>query len=336
VLTLRRLVLLVATLLSVPASAQAGTLVSVPAAGGRATTVGGEAGAFFGPPCWRADGALLARVERRKAVPRYGIFRTGAAPRWRAVDDDVIDAMFGPGCTRVAEVYYAFGDDPESDGGVLVRTAAGKEVMRVQSNGYPDGQSLAWSRDGRRLAVAMSERRHGTTIRVLDVRSGRVLVRRKADTYLTAQAFAPDGRSLVYAEEQRTLILDVATSRVRTLAGGTDEKVLREPVWSPKGDRIAAIDEEGAIELLAPADGYGPRIPAAAVWVETLAWSADGATLALQFKRPNESGAIDRYGLALVPASATGRLRRIVQPVAGLGSPVWSPDGSALAIVRRG
>jgi dipeptidyl aminopeptidase/acylaminoacyl peptidase len=335
VATLRRLVLLIAALLAIPVCAEAGTLRSVPVAGGRVVRVGGEAGAFFGTPCWRADGGLIARVERRRAAPRYGLFRTGAAPRWRAVDDDVLDAVFGPGCALVAEVYYAFGDDPESDGGVLVRTAAGKEVMRVQSNGYPDGPSLAWSRDGRRLAVAMSERRHGTTIRVLDVRSGRVLARRKADTYLTAQAFAPDGRSLVYVEEEVTRILAVATGRVRTLAGGSDEKRLREPVWSPKGDRIAAIDEEGGIQLLAPADGYGPRIPASAVWTETLAWSPDGATLALQFKRPNEREAIDRYGLALVAATPTGRLRRLVQPLASLSSPVWSPDGSALAVAAQ-
>jgi hypothetical protein len=334
--TLRRLVLLTIALLTVPASAEAGTLLSVPAAGGRATTVGGDAGAYFGTPCWRGDGAMTARLERHKRVPRYGIFRAGKAPRWRAVDDDVIDATFGPGCTLVAEAYYAFDDDRQYDGGVLVRDAAGKELARVQSDGYPDGQSLAWSRDGKRLAVAMNERRHGTTIRVVDVRSGRVLARRKADTYLTPGAFAPDGASLVYTDEERTLILDVATSRARTLAGGTDGKWLREPAWSPKGDRIAAINEEGGIELLAPADGYGPIIPASAVWTETLAWSPDGATLALQFKRPNETRAPDRYGLALVAATPEGRLRRLVQPVPYLSPPVWSPDGSALAVTRRG
>ena len=334
--TLRRLILITATLLAVPASAEAGTLLSAPAAGGRTTKVGGDAGAYFNTPCWRADGAMLARVERHKAVPRYGIFRAGAAPRWRAVDTDVVDAVFGPGCALVAEVHYGFDDDPEYDGGVLVRDAAGKEVMRVQSFHYPDAQSVAWSRDGKRLAVAMSERRHGTTIRVVDARSGRVLARRKADTYLTAQAFAPDGASLVYTDEDRTLILDVATSRARTLAGGTDGKRLREPVWSPKGDRIAAVNEEGGIELLAPRDGYGPIIPASAVWTETLAWSPDGATLALQFKRANETDAIDRYGLALVAATPEARLRRIVQPVPYLSPPVWSPDGSALAVVRRG
>jgi sugar lactone lactonase YvrE len=332
---LRRFILLTATLLTVPASAEAGTLVSVPAAGGRETKIAGVAGAYFNTPCWRADGAVIARLERRKAVPRYGIFRAGAAPRWRAVDSDVIDATFGPGCELVAEVHYGFDDDPEYDGGVLVRNAAGKEVMRVQSYRYPDAPSLAWSRDGARLAVAMSERRHGTTIRVVDVRSGRVLARRKADTYLTPGAFAPDGASLVYTDEGRLRILEVATRRARTL-GGTSGKHLREPAWSPKGDRIAAVNEEGGIELLAPADGYGPTIPASAVWTETLAWSPDGATLALQFKRPNESGANDRYGLALVAATPVGRLRRIVQPVSYLGPPVWSPDGSALAVTRRG
>ena len=72
---MRRVLLLVTAVLAVPASAEAGTLLSVPAAGGRPTVVGRDATAYFNPPCWRADGSIIARLERVKSRPRYGVFR---------------------------------------------------------------------------------------------------------------------------------------------------------------------------------------------------------------------------------------------------------------------
>ena len=42
------------------------------------------------------------------------------------------------------------------------------------------------------------------------------------------------------------------------------------PAWSPKGDRIAAVNDGGGIELIDPALGYGPTIPTATVWTEAL------------------------------------------------------------------
>ena len=336
---MRRVLLLVTAVLAVPASAEAGTLLSVPTAGGHPTEIGRDPGAFFNPPCWRADGTLIARLERHKHAPRYGLFRAGAAPRWRPVEDEVISAEFAPGCALVAELYYAFGDDPQYDGGLLIRETGGEEVMRIQSRQWPDGASLAWSRDGTRLAVSMNARgRLAETVTVVDVPSRRVLARQTADSYITLRpgAFAPDGNALVYEDGERLRILDVPARRSRVLAGAGDGRRLRAPTWSPKGDRIAAVNEGGGIELLDPALGYGPTIPTSQVWTESLTWSPDGATLALQFKRPNSRGPIDRYGLALVAATPEGRLQRLLAPARDLSAPVWSPDGSALAVTRRG
>ena len=35
-------------------------------------------------------------------------------------------------------------------------------------------------------------------------------------------------------------------------------------------------------------------------------------------------------------AAPEGRLRRLVEPIPNLSEPVWSPDGTALAVSRRG
>jgi dipeptidyl aminopeptidase/acylaminoacyl peptidase len=336
---MRRVLLLVTAILAVPASAQADTLLSVPAAGGRPTEIGREAGTYFSSPCWRTDGALMAQAERSKRPRAYGVFRTGARPRWQRVEDDVIGAEFAPGCALVAEVHYAFGDDPQYDGGVLIRETGGKELMRVQSRQWPEGVTLTWSRDGTRLAISMYARGgRGETVSVVDVPSRRVLHREPALSYLTLRpgAFSPDGNALVYEDGDRVRILDIVARRSRQVAGGADGRRLRVPAWSPTGDRIAAVNDGGGIELIDPALGYGPTVKTAAVWTESLTWSPDGATLALQFKRPNSRGPIERYGLGLVAATPEGRLRRLVDPVPNLSEPIWSPDGTALAVSRRG
>jgi Tol biopolymer transport system component len=280
---------------------------------------------------------MIARLERVKSRPRYGVFRAGAAPRWQPVDDTVLGAEFAPGCALVAETYYAFSDDRESDGGVLIRETGGEEVMRLQSHSWPDGETLAWSRDGTRLAVTMNHRNDRLPgIRVVDVRSRRVLARHATDAQLTPEAFSPDGGALVYEFEGSLRVLDVATGKARVLAGADDGRRLRAPAWSPKGDRIAAVNDGGGIELLDPALGYGPTLRTAKVWTESLAWAPDGRALALQFLRPNSRDPVQRYGLGVVAATPTGRLRRLVEPTRDLSPPVWSPDGTALAVTRRG
>ena len=336
---MRRVLLLVTAMLAVPASAEAGTLLSVPAAGGRPSVIVRDAGAYFNQPCWRADGSLTARLERAKSGPRIGIFRAGAAPRWRRLEEYALGADFAPGCKVVAETFYGFEDDPEFDGGILIRESSGKEIMRVKSHRWPEGETLAWSTDGTRLAVVMYERGHNTeTLRVVDIPSRRVIARVKGAESPTVHpgAFSPDGGSLVYEDGALLRILDVATRKSRVLAGDRDGRRLRAPAWSPKGDRIAAVNDGGGIELIDPALGYGPTIPASTVWTESLAWSPDGATLALQFSRPNETDVKQRYGLALVAPAPDARLRRIVEPTPDLSPPVWSPDGTALAVSRRG
>ncbi len=329
-----RLAALALALLIVPASAEAGTILSVPVAGGGPSVLGRDPGAYFDTPCRRADGAVLTHAEREKGR-RYGIFRPGAAPRWLRVEGEVVGAAFAPGCDVVAEVHYAFDDDPQYDGGILIRKTGGKAIMRVKSRQWPEGVTLAWSRDGNRLAVVMNERgRVEETLRVIDVPKRRVIARQKAVDSITVwpEAFSPDGGALVYEDGSRLRVLDVTTRKSRVLAGGADGRLRTAPAWSPKGDRIAAVNDGGGIELLDPALGYGPTIPTAEVETESLAWSPDGATLALYVG----GRTIDRSGLAVVAASPDARVQPLLEPRRDLGPPIWSADGTALIVTRRG
>ena len=325
----RCIALVAAVLAAVPGSAHAGTLPSVPAGGGRPTVVARVAGASFGAPCWRADGALAALAERPNLGWRFGTFRVGSKPRWRAPAEEVISAYFAPGCELVAEVHYGFADDREGHGGVLVRDAAGQELTRVETVEPGEPETVVWSPDGSRFAVVMWERSTLETLRVIDARSGRVLARRRAEgTELATQAFSPDGGALVFTESDRLLVHDVLTGKARVLAGRGDGRTFRSPAWSPKGDRIAAVNTGGGIELLDPALGHGPALATASLFTEEIAWAPDGASLALLYTRRN------RQGLALVAAAPGARPRRVLTPARFMQVPVWSPDGSAVAATR--
>ena len=92
----------------------------------------------------------------------------------------------------------------------------------------------------------------------------------------------------MYEDGDQVRVLDVVTRRARARRRRATGAACAVPAWSPTGDRIAAVNDGGGIELIDPALGYGPTIPTAAVWTESLTWSPDGTTLALQCKRPNQ------------------------------------------------
>ncbi len=299
--------ILAALLLAAPA--QAGTLYSVPAAGGKPTIIAREAGTAFGPVCRRADGALQAFTETRRGRPRIGTF--GAQPRWRRASRDLIAAHYSPGCERVVSVYYSFG--------ALIRPVGVR--LKAAERGEP--WEVAWSPDGNRVAVMMIEPDYGSTVRVFDARTGRRLARRVALGDLTPQAFSPDGNALVYTDADRVMVLDVRTNAQRVLA-----ESYRAPAWSPKGDRIAAVNRDDDIELIDPALGYGPTVATASVSTQEIVWSPDGATLALRYRLDG------RVGLALVAAAPNGSVRRVLAPSRSTAPPLWSPDGAAVVVAR--
>ena len=183
--------------------------------------------------------------------------------------------------------------------------------MRVQSRQWPDGVSLdvvarrhpAGGRDERARAHRGDAERGRRPAAAACSRA-----RRRPTHHVRPEAFSPDGGALVYedggaAHPRRRDAHGRACSRARG-----DGRRLRAPAWSPKGDRIAAVNDGGGIELIDPALGYGPTIPTAHGPDRRRSHGHRTApTLALQYKRPNESRP-DR------PLRARGRRRRARRP----------------------
>jgi Tol biopolymer transport system component len=267
----------------------------------------------FGPLCRRADGALKAFAETRSGRTRVGTFSPGSRPRWRRAPRELIAAHYSPACDRVVEVYYAFG--------ALVR--GGDRVVRLKAAYRGEPREVAWSPDGTRVAVMMIEPDYGSTIRVFDARTGRRLARRLALGDLPPQAFSPDGNALVYTDADRLTVLDVRTNTRRVIA-----ETARAPAWSPKGDRIAAVNGDGDIELIDPALGSGPTVMTAGLFTQEIVWSPDGGTLALRYRLDG------RNGLAFVAAGPGAQPRRALAPSRHLQTPLWSPDSAAVTVTR--
>ena len=204
--------------------------------------------------------------------------------------------------------------------GALLR---GEKELRLKAAFRGEPSEVAWSPDGTRVAVMMIEPGSGSTIRVFDARTGRRLARRVALGDVPPQAFSPDGNALVYTDADRLMVLDVRTNARRVIAESA-----RAPAWSPKGDRIAAVNDDGDIVLLDPALGTGAAIATAEGSTQEIVWSPDGGTLALRYR------ADGRNGLAFVAAAPGAQPRPALAPSRHLGTPLWSQDSTAVAVAR--
>lgn len=157
--------------------------------------------------------------------------------------------------------------------------------------------------------------------------------------------FAPGGRRLVWASDRAggTLdlwIRDTRTGTVRRLTSSAGAE--RHPDWGPAGERVAYLDQEGALKVVDVESGrvrtlHGPmHMPGAP------SWSGDGTRIALSVLEPYSS----RYregtnAIMVVPVD--GGEPEVVKPVPhrsvgtrGTDGPVWSPDGEHMAFVMGG
>lgn len=194
--------------------------------------------------------------------------------------------------------------------------------------------------DGRRVAFAALN-----SLWLADTTSGRPprrLVRADASRYLLGPVWAPDGKSLVYADDSDGLLgvyrHDLATGRRTALATGGRV----HPALSPDGGRLACLDLTGRLVvkdlstdiervLAAPLGGGGlPGRPS---------WSPDGRYLALCDRNRLNQRFREGYNLIRVVDASTGAARlHAVAPHTSISDrygsgPVWSPDGRWMAVI---
>jgi WD40 repeat protein len=207
------------------------------------------------------------------------------------------------------------------DGGLVLRdSATGEEVMMF---GYEHIRfdHLAFSRDGKRLAIGSRE----GMIRVLDLAKRAPLPTHGHQALVGSVAFVVDGKSLATASADGTVRLwDRATSReTHRLDGFVRHHV---PLAATPDGKTLAVGERITISLRDAATGKEIRLLSVPDGVERLLFSPDGKTLAVK------AGEVVR----LLDA-ATGAVRaQTMKHNDSIHGLAFSPDGKTLAVGVRG
>jgi Tol biopolymer transport system component len=294
----------------------------VPAAGGPETVLTQEPlnGTGVAALGWSPDGAaVLALTQqldgRRSVVVRHPADGSAAT---------VTDRLAAPALTAAFSRDGRLAAAPLRTRDVVLRGARPPARVRGRRGEWP--VALAWSADGRRVAIAAERPRSAaSTITVADGATGRAVRRFRVPGRAEALGWSPDGRRLAYAAGEivaKVVLLDVATGSRRLVASPRAQQGGGAPAFSPAG-LLAVLDYSG-VRLGGPAGRIGLR----GFVAHGLEWSPDGRSLALALL-----GGDVRPALAVVDAvdgSAAPRIlgRPLSQAVEHLA---WSPDGTRIA-----
>ncbi|WP_030264851.1 TIR domain-containing protein [Streptomyces violens] len=193
---------------------------------------------------------------------------------------------------------------------------------------------LTWSPDGRFLCALAWK-----SLKVWDVRRGRLLWTERTEREAFTPTWSPDGRRIATGNRDGSITWrDGRTGKVTASSSGRLGDAVKEISWSPDGTRVAAADFAGTVRLWDAGTGEAIGQPLGRdsnrSLTSGLAWSPDGRFLAGTFV----SDASDGHN---GPARSVLRLWEVAPPPpreAGLSGPTeairsvaWSPDGRHIA-----
>jgi WD40 repeat protein len=220
-----------------------------------------------------ADGKRLARSDGSKTV-RVWDLATGQAEKAWETTELVKGLAFSPDGRRLAQHAHA--------GQVLVRELDGGRTTAefTGARGVPDNTGLAWSPDGRTVAVCD---RYGLRLWPPDGKAARDVLKHRAE----AVAFSADSRRVLVTwldPEPHATLLDVKTGKeVAVFTPPKGVSSLRCCALAPDGRLAAATGDNGVIFLWNPGEVAAVKRLGAAGWLTgddlQAGWSADGRTV---------------------------------------------------------
>jgi Tol biopolymer transport system component len=194
---------------------------------------------------------------------------------------------------------------------------------------------LAWSPDGRRIAVT-----EGSQLLLVDVASGAVVVRlHQFGAKIRSPAWSPDGAKLAFFVDSPLSTAQAASGPATVVAEESDAVWLpRDVAWSPDGATLAWMafpeaeptDRKHIVIAASNADGSNRRVlfdAGSCVCISGywgppgFGWSPDGTLMAYVTQ---EGGQFEPGSGGLFLIDADGSSPRFLAPSDG-GRPLWQP-----------
>jgi Tol biopolymer transport system component len=195
--------------------------------------------------------------------------------------------------------------------------------------------SLAWSRDGTRLAFSVTS--YGGTAEFNGLHIVTLKTRRDFWTPAPVPAgdwgpqsleWSPDGSKLVFDSSGSIYVLAVNGFRVKRLRTGTlDGAFDSSPSWSADGTRLVFATRRHQHSSISVIDLDGSHRGLIATHASAPAWSPDGKTIA--YRAHCGIKMVTPGGKDVTPASPPF----VCHAIGLAGDPVWSPDGRRIAVL---
>jgi dipeptidyl aminopeptidase/acylaminoacyl peptidase len=297
-------------------------IFTMPAAGGEArqVTAAAESVQQF---AWSPDGATIAYATADEPEKRTGIERFNDS--FEIGNDDFL-------VTKAAMPTHVW--LVASDGAAPRRLTSGAWSLPVSFPPGAPSSPLAWSPDGKTLAVAKVPTPHSgdrshSGVQLIDVASGAIRPLTGATSAEGYPSFSPDGTQIAYwfprAGDRANVNEIYLTSRAggagRSVTAGIDRHIARS-IWMPDGKALLVGANDGTrVSLwIQPIDGPARRLalgnvsPASSFWVDVNV----GRNGSIAFVGSDPTRPAELYYLSTVTAAEPRRLTDVNHDVAAL------------------
>jgi Tol biopolymer transport system component len=223
--------------------------------------------------------------------------------------------------------YIVCGGSCSPGSGIWVTNARGDKLQLTEAG---NGEPWAWSPQGSTLAS------------YVDTASGLVTIDPQTEDRTTVAnpiggvgslAWSPDGIEIVYAGRGLVESVDLESGEITELADGGGGGGI---AWSPDGSRIAFDNRNRIIVMNRDGSDQHVLVEAASLQRSPF-WSPDGTEIAYTMMRRDPVG--DQFGhysleVWVIGVDGSNDTRLYHSPCCAGGDeyPVWSPDGSRIAI----